>query len=193
MADSDEQVRQPDEAEPVPTKSQDDRIAQMKATVDAMGRQDKMVLFGSVALVILFLLPWYSVTANVMGMQQSNSLNGLQGVAWLGWIAAIAAAVLSLTKAGVLGSMPPAVASAAKSTGVLVVLTGVALLMGPLYFWSKVGGSVPEGAEQIAEFSAGKTFFFFLALLAALAAAGGAAWKLMDERKATGSGGGVGE
>ena len=182
MTDPNEQESTPADAEASPSKSTDDKVSEMKATVDALGRQDKMILFGSIALVVLFLLPWYSVSASVMGLERTDSTNGLHELAWLGWFAAIAALVLALTKAGILGSMPPGVVAASRNTGLMVVLTGLALLAGPLYFWSKVGSGVSQGVEGMGV-DAGKTFFFVLALLAALTAAGGAVWKLMEERK----------
>lgn len=187
MTDANEPDQQTDDTVASPSQGPDETLADVKVTLKALGLQDKLILFGSIALAVLFLLPWWSFSSNIMGVTTSSSVNGLQGAAWLGWIAAIAATILALTKAGILRSMPVSFISASKSTGIFVVLTGVALLAGPLYFWSTVGGDVPAGMEQVAGIKMGKTFFFFLALLAALAAAAGAVWKLMEERKATSS------
>lgn len=184
MTESNEPVGESEESGTEVSKPQDDKVAEVKAVVKSMDRQDKMVLFGSAALVLLFFLPWYSVSVDVLGMKRSDSINGLHELAWLGWIAAVAATILALTKAKILGSMPPALQAASKNTGVMVVVTGLALLAGPLYFWSTAVGDVPEGADQLAGVSAGKTFFFVLALLAALTAAAGAVWRLVEERKA---------
>jgi hypothetical protein len=181
MMESNEPVREPEESGTEVSKPQDDKVAEVKAVVKSMDRQDKMVLFGSAALALLFFLPWYSVSVDALGMKRSESINGLHELAWLGWMAAVAATILALTKAKILGAMPPALQTASKNTGVMVVVTGLALLAGPIYFWTKAGGDV---SAEIAGVSAGKTFFFVLALLAALTAAAGAVWRLVEERKA---------
>jgi cation transport ATPase len=165
--------------EPTPAEQ---KAAEFSKTVKAMTRQDQMVLFGSAALVILFFLPWYSFSMNFGGMSQSQSVGGLHEAAWIGFLAALAATGLALARTGIFG---PGAAGAQKAAGnpiLMLVVTAIALLLGPIYFWSQVGDAPSGVANQFV--SAGKTFFFWLALLSALVAAGGAAWKLAEQKNA---------
>lgn len=190
-----EQTPNPEDVEAKPAESQapeekaaesptldaaKDMAADVKAQVTAMDLKDRMILLGSLALFVLYFFPWWSMSVNVGGLSQSNSVNGFHGVAWLGWIAAAAAVLLMVSKTKILGKLPPAITILAQNSAILVVVTGIALLAGPIYFWSQTSGDVPS----VGGLDAGKTFFFVLAFLGALVAAGGAVWKLVDEKKA---------
>lgn len=163
-------------------KAAEEKAREVKAAVKALGPQDKLILFGSAALFVLFFLPWYRMSANVMGISQS--VNGLHGVlAWLGWLAAGAATFFVLANMRLLGSLPGGLRQVAANPAILVALTALALLAGPIYFWSQITEPTAE-FMKMAGVSIGKTFFFWLAFLAGLAAAGGAVWKLTEARKA---------
>jgi hypothetical protein len=148
------------------------KARELTEAVKKLDLRDRVIFLGSAALVILFFLPWWSI--------EIVSTNGLVDACWIGFIAASLGAVAGLANMGFI----PLTGEWKRLAGKTVVqlgLAAVACLLGPIYFWSKVGSQMTFGVG-------GKTLFFWLALLAAAGAAGAAGWKLADERKAAGGG-----
>lgn len=161
------------------------KAQELKEAIRKLDFRDRVIFLGSAALVILFLLPWYTVRVklDMLGVNESNSASGLQEAAWIGFIAACLGTVAGLANMGFVPLSTEQKALARKTT-VQLGLAATALLLGPIYFW---WGWAPDTDGPTGPgFEAGKTFFFWLALLAALGAAGCAGWKLADERKAAG-------
>lgn len=151
------------------------KAQELKEAIRKLDLRERVVFLGSAALVILFFLPWWSI--EVFGTSQSH--NGLVDAGWVGFIAACLGTVAGLANMGFVPLSGESKRLAGK-TLVQLGLAAAALLLGPIYFWSKYGSQSHPLAES------GKTFFFWLALLVAAVAAGAAAWKLADERKAAG-------
>jgi hypothetical protein len=160
-----------------------EKAKELKEAIQKLDFRDRVIFLGSAALVLLFFLPWYRV--QMFGV--SNSANGLVDAGWIGFIAACLGTVAGLANMGFVPLKGETKALCGK-TVVQLGLAAAALFLGPIYFWSRVGGSA-SGAMGEGLVDVGKTLFFWLALLVALGAAGAAAWKLMDERKAAGGGG----
>jgi hypothetical protein len=173
------------ESKPTAGETAAAKAQELKEAIRKLDFRDRVIFLGSAALVLLFFLPWWRFSVNVLGTTDSKSWNGLQGAGWIGFLGACASTVAGLANMGFVPLSGELKALAGK-TVVQLGLAGAALLMGPLYFMSSFDAGT--GIDPFGMTSSGRTLFFWLALLAALGAAGCAGWKLADERKAAGGG-----
>jgi len=153
------------------------KAQELKEAIRKLDLRDRVIFLGSAALVVLFFLPWWSI--EIFGTSQSQ--NGLADACWVGFIATCLGTVAGLANMGFV-PLSGEWKRLAGTTTVQLGLAAAALLLGPIYFWSKWGSQQHPLAES------GKTLFFWIALLVAGATAGAAGWKLADERKASGGG-----
>jgi len=158
------------------------KAQELKEAITKLEMRDKVIFLASAALVLLFFLPWWRMDVQILGSTDSASANGLHGAGWIGFLAACLTTAAGLTNMGFV-PLSAELKAMARKTVVQLGLSGVALVLGPIAFWSDYGDHVMAGPFG----HAGKTLFFWLAFLAAAAAAGCAGWKFADERKAAGS------
>ena len=132
-------------------------VEKVKANLGSMGLNDKVVLFGSAAVVLFSFFSWFEATA--MGM--NVAVSGWQEYHVVGLLALIAGAVVT-----VMGMDKP--------EWLQLVLVGGGWVLAPFAFWMRVDVE-PTGNKVIAEqllknMDMGFTFWFWLAMLAGLAA-----------------------
>jgi hypothetical protein len=150
-------------------------LDQFKSTLARFSLQDRMTVFGASALVLLSVLPWFSVeipTEVRVHLDVTTSVSGL--VSGWGWIsllsssAVIAWHLVPRFRKAIEPRVPPPV-----SEWLPAAFSGIAFLLGPVAFLFH-SSDIPFG---------GTTFFFWLAFLAGATSAGGAVWnKLLGAR-----------
>ena len=136
----------------------------IQANYKTLGMEDKLVLFGSAALLLLSFIRWRG--------SSNAGMNGWQDYHVLGMLACIGTIVVTLLKMD-------------KPDWLQAALAAGAWVLGPLAYWMHY--DVPKGVIKLplAEMMPSRTLFFWLALIAGLVAAIAAGRKYWEHRQKT--------